>query len=72
MSGERRRHERPQMDLPRRRDVVADWGEKLRAVAPPPLGHPFHLACAFPDQVLADARRLPQLDVDIGVHDRPK
>ncbi len=58
----RRRQAPPQVERPRRCDVVAGRGEQLRVVAPELLAHPIGLARAFPRQLFADARPLPQLD----------
>ena len=58
----RRRQAPPQSERPWRREVVADRSEELRVVAPELLAHPVRQARAFPSQVLADARPLPQFD----------
>ena len=58
----RRRQAPPQVECPRRRDVVVNRVEELRIVAPELLPHPIRQANAFPRQVLVETRPLPQLD----------
>ena len=61
LAGARRRQAPPQVERPRRRDVVVNRVKELR-VAPELLPHPVRQANAFPRQVLAQARPLAQLD----------
>ena len=58
----RRRKALPQVQRPRRRDVVVNRVEELRVVAPELVPHSVGQANAFPRQFLAQTRPLAQLD----------
>ena len=58
----RRRQAPPQVECPRRRDVVVNRVEELRIVAPELLPHLIRQAHAFPRQFLIQARPLAQFD----------
>lgn len=57
----RRRHDRPKVEQPRRRDIALDR-EHLRKVAPQLLSHAVGEARAFGREVFRDARPLTQFD----------
>ena len=58
----RRRKALPQVERPRRRDVVVNRVEELRVVAPELVPHSVGQANAFTRQFLAQTRPLAQLD----------
>ena len=59
LSRARGRQAPPQVERPRRRDVVVNRGEELWIVAPELLPHLIRQAHAFPRQLLAQPRPLP-------------
>ena len=62
LAGTRRRQAPPQVERPRRRDVVVNRVEELWVVAPELIPHAVGQTQPFPSQVLVQARPLPQLD----------
>ena len=58
----RRRQAPPQVERPRRRDIVVNRVEELRVVAPELVPYLIRQANAFPRQVLAQTRPLTQPD----------
>ena len=58
LASARGRQAPPQVERPRRRDIVVNRVEELRVVTPELLPHPIRQAHALPRQLLAQARPL--------------